>query len=48
MQAYETPEILELGRVEELTLGCSCSKSCDCDGKTKEGSDDPPPPLMAR
>lgn len=36
MKTYTSPEILELGKAENLTLGCSCSCS-DCCGKKQSG-----------
>lgn len=35
---YEAPEIVELGKAEELILSCSCS-GCDCGGG-KQSSDE--------
>ncbi len=35
--SYETPEVLELGAAEELTLGAPfgpCDDACDCSKRT--------------
>lgn len=32
---YETPEVQEIGNAAELTLGCACCSSCDCEGYSK-------------
>ena len=35
MMTYETPEVQEIGNADELTLGCACCSSCDCEGYSK-------------
>lgn len=37
MMTYETPEVQEIGNAAELTLGCACCSSCDCEGYSKAG-----------
>ena len=34
-EAYETPELMELGTIEEMTRGCTCGNGCDCEGNYK-------------